>query len=321
MSQNPRTSIWTNPYIQIARVDHWFKNVFILPGIVIAIFIQPELLNGSFFWKLVLGLLAAGLVSSSNYVLNETLDADKDRAHPEKQYRPVPSGKVNTRIAWMEWLILAIVGLSLAWILGKGFFYSALALWVMSCAYNIPPIRTKEIPYLDVLTESINNPLRLLLGWYLTGTVLLAPVSLLFAYWMIGAFFMAVKRLAEYRTIGDENRAADYRASFAHYNERRLFVSIVYYTAAFGLCFGIFLIRYRLELVLSIPLIAAVTAWYLNLGFRDNSLVQYPEKLYTEKGLMLLLMVCLGAMLVLLFVDIPVLHDWLKQTTSGVTAD
>ncbi len=313
--------IRTKPYVQIARIDHWFKNVFVMPGVVVAIFIEPSLLNESLGWRLVLGLLAAGLVCSSNYVLNELLDAEKDRAHPVKQNRPVPSGLVDVRIAWLEWLTLAALGLSGAWFLGKGFFYSALVLWVMGCLYNIPPIRTKEIPYLDVLSESINNPLRLLLGWYLTGTTLLAPVSLLVAYWMVGAFFMAVKRLAEYRTIADRKRAADYRASFGHYNERRLFVSIVYYTAAFGLCFGIFLIRYRLELVLSIPLVAAVTAWYLNLGFRDNSPVQYPEKLYTEKGLMLLLFACAGLMLVLLFVDIPILHDLFRQTPTAEVPD
>ena len=44
------------------------------------------------------------------------------------------------------------------------FTAAALALWVMGIAYNVPPVRTKEIPYLDVLSKSVNNPLRLLLG-------------------------------------------------------------------------------------------------------------------------------------------------------------
>ena len=49
---------------------------------------------------------------------------------------------------------------------GKMFALTALLLWVMGCLYNFPPVRTKDVPYLDVLTESINNPLRMLLGWY-----------------------------------------------------------------------------------------------------------------------------------------------------------
>ena len=52
--------------------------------------------------------------------------------------------------------------------IGFAFCASALtaaALWIMGCLYNFSPVRTKDVPYLDVLTESINNPLRLLLGW------------------------------------------------------------------------------------------------------------------------------------------------------------
>ena len=38
-------------------------------------------------------------------------------------------------------------------------------LWVMGCIYNIPPVRSKDLPYLDVLSEAVNNPLRMLAGW------------------------------------------------------------------------------------------------------------------------------------------------------------
>ena len=31
------------PYVQIARVDHWFKNAFMLLGVVLAIFYAPRL--------------------------------------------------------------------------------------------------------------------------------------------------------------------------------------------------------------------------------------------------------------------------------------
>ena len=44
-----------------------------------------------------LGLLAIGLIASSNYVLNEVLDARQDAVHPEKRHRPVPSGRADQR--------------------------------------------------------------------------------------------------------------------------------------------------------------------------------------------------------------------------------
>ncbi len=302
------------PYIKIARFDHWFKNVFMIPGVLVALYLHPVLLEQNLFWPLVIALLAAGFVASSNYVINEVLDADMDRLHPVKQHRPVPSGQVNIKFAYVEWIGLAIIGLALAWTLGKPFFYSALALWIMGCCYNIPPVRTKEKPYLDVLSESVNNPLRLLLGWFATGTDYWPPLSLVIAYWMIGAFFMAIKRYAEYRRIGDKQKAAAYRSSFAHYNEERLMISLMYYVATFGLFFGVFLIRYRMEFILATPFIAGVIAWYMHLGFLPDSPVQYPEKLYKQKGFMAYLLLTVVIMLLLLVVDFPALAQWFPST-------
>ncbi|MEE9448116.1 MAG: UbiA prenyltransferase family protein [Arenicellales bacterium] len=304
------------PYIKIARIDHWFKNVFMLPGVLVAMYLDHNLIGAHLIWPLLLGLLVAGLVASSNYVINEILDAKFDKLHPVKKHRPVPSGQVNLTWGYILWIVLAIVGLSLATLLGKPFFYSALALWVMGCFYNISPIRTKDKPYIDVLSESVNNPLRLLMGWYLTGATLIPPLSLILAYWMIGAFFMALKRYAEYKRIGDKETAANYRASFRHYNSERLMISVVYYVAAFGLFFGIFLIRYRIEFIVAIPFIAGFIAWYMHLAFLEDSPVQYPEKLYKERGFVLYALLCAAVMVGLLLVDMPVLHDLFSMTNS-----
>lgn len=309
-------SVFKNPYLQIARIDHWFKNVFMLPGIVIALYLDQGTWSIALFPRLILAFLLVGLVASSYYVLNEILDAETDKKHPVKCKRPVPSGRINIKIAYLEWLLLGAAGVFGSLALGTAFFASAAILWLMGCIYNIKPVRTKDRPYLDVLSESLNNPLRLLLGWYATGTSLLVPVSLVFAYWMIGAFFMAVKRFAEYRHINDPVRAGEYRLSFRHYNEERLLISIVYYVAAFGLFFGIFLIRYRTELILSIPLIAAVIALYIHIGFHHDSPVQYPEKLYKNKGLMTLLLITTIVMTALMFIDLPWLNELFSKTPA-----
>jgi len=52
----------------------------------------------------------------------------------------------------------------------------------MGMCYNIPPIRTKKKVYLDVISESINNPIRLVLGWFIITSAIYPPSSLLFAY-------------------------------------------------------------------------------------------------------------------------------------------
>lgn len=304
------------PYFQIARVDHWFKNVFMLPGMIIAVTAQTELLEMELIYRIVLAFLATGLVASSNYVINEIVDAPYDKLHPVKKHRPVPSGQVNIHIGYGLWLALAVTGLLLAYILGLLFFLFALLLWVMGLLYNIPPIRLKDRVFLDVLSESVNNPIRLMLGWYCTGSSLMAPVSLIIAYWMLGAFFMAIKRFAEYRRINNPDIASEYRRSFAAYTEEKLLVSIVYYIATFGLFFGIFLLRYRVELILSVPLLAGFLAWYIHIGFKKDSPAQYPEQLFKQTGFTAYTLLCAVVMTGLLFVDIPIIASVFSPTIS-----
>ena len=305
------------PYIRIARVDHWFKNSFMLLGVVLAFFYQPELLGWHSAVPLTMALVATCFVASSNYVLNELLDGPQDRLHPVKRHRPVPSGQVKPALAYAEWIGLAIVGLGLAWSLNRAFFWSALWLWVMGILYNVPPIRTKEWPYVDVLSESINNPIRLFLGWFALISDRVPPLSLALSYWMIGAFFMAMKRYAEYRHIGDSAVAAAYRHSFKYYNEERLLVSILFYATTCALFAGIFVVRYHLELLLFVPQAAGLFAYYLHLGMKPDSPTQNPEKLYRERGFVVYLIGCFAVFVLLMFTRVPVLYEWFNVEPAG----
>src|ERR1700732_238978 len=76
-------------YVAIARPDHWVKNVFMLLGTAAAFVIHPSYFSWSAVPPLLLGLFSVCLIASSNYVLNEILDARFDRAHPEKRLRPL----------------------------------------------------------------------------------------------------------------------------------------------------------------------------------------------------------------------------------------
>ncbi|MEX2303854.1 MAG: hypothetical protein WD733_23115 [Bryobacterales bacterium] len=109
-----------------------------------------------------------------------------------------------------------------------------------------------------------------------------------------------------------------YRRSFAYYNEPRLLVSITFY-AAFGmLMFGAFIVRYRLEWILAVPLVSAVMALYLHLAFQKDSAAQHPEKLYTQPLLMVTVCLCAVVMGVCLFVDMPWLHYFFSPLEFGL---
>jgi decaprenyl-phosphate phosphoribosyltransferase len=301
----PRPSL--KGHIEIARVDHWVKNVFVLPGMVVALSVDRARLEAWSWAHFALGALAICLIASSNYVLNEILDAPFDLLHPYKAARPIPAGRASVPWAYVEWIALMAAGLAAGWRISKTFEAVLATLWIMGCLYNIPPIRTKDLPYVDVLSEAINNPLRMLLGWYLTGTTLIPPASLLLSYWMAGCYFMAVKRFAELRDIADPLRSARYRKSFEYYNEPRLLVSIMFYGSHAMLFFGAFMMRYRVEMLLAFPFVALVMAVYLWLGFKPDSAAQRPEGLWREPVLVAAVAACTLVIGILLFVDVPVL--------------
>jgi 4-hydroxybenzoate polyprenyltransferase len=306
-------------YASIGRPDHWGKNIFMVVGVLLALFYHPDSFAPGFFFTLAIAVFATCLIASSNYTLNEILDAPTDCNHPSKMSRPIPSGRVQIPVAYVQWIVLGAAGLALASLINAPFFWSGVFLLVMGLVYNVPPVRSKEIAYIDVLSESINNPIRLLLGWFAVTAVEIPPVSLLASYWMIGAFFMGAKRLAEYRFIGDGARAAAYRSSFRHYNEARLLVSLFFYVTCFSLFLGVFIIRYHLELILIFPLVAGFICYYAAVTLREDSAAQKPEKLYRETGLMLYLVLCVVAFSGLMFVQIPVLYEVFNVQPSPVS--
>ena len=300
-------------HLRILRLDHCIKQTFILPGIILGIAIAQKHIDGKLFLRMVVGMVAATLISSSNYVLNEMLDAPFDRLHPTKCSRPAACGLIHYGWGYAQWILVMVAGLALAAIISWPFFASALALWVMGCIYNIPPLRSKDVAYIDVLTESVNNPLRFLLGWFMI-TSLVPPLSLLLSYWMLGSYFMALKRFSEFRQINDHALAGSYRRSFRFYTQESLLNSVAFYASAAMLFFGAFIMRYRMELILAFPIVAWLMAIYFGLSFRTESAVQNPEKLYREPRLMLILLLCIGVFTLLLFVNLPWLHAWFPKS-------
>lgn len=297
------------PYISIARPDHWFKNVFMLPGILLAYLFSDAHFTMSSVLTILTGIFATCLIASANYTINEILDAPFDKEHPVKKFRPVPAGLIKPSLGYLQYFILAIAGLIISYTINIQFCLTNAFLLFMGLLYNVPPIRTKDVPYLDVISESVNNAIRLLLGWYLITNSTVPPLSIIIAYWMLGAFFMAMKRLGEIRFIADNETVKVYRKSLAYYNEEKLITSIIFYASLFSFTLAIFLIRYKFELILTIPFLCLLISEYMRIGFLYDSPVQYPEKLYKQKRLVIICILFLMSFLILLFVKIP----WLAK--------
>lgn len=303
-------------YIAIARPDHWFKNIFVLPGTVVAALLTNASFN-QYAWTLLIGLVSTCFIVSANYVINEWLDAEFDRFHPVKKNRPAVSENLKASLVYLEYGILSAVGLAIAATISLYFLATEIIFLIMGILYNVRPFRTKDRVYLDVLSESINNPIRLMLGWLIvtsqqipsSGLIKgLPPFSLLAGYWMGGAFLMAVKRYAELRFINAHEVAKLYRRSFNFYTDQKLLISSFFYGMSSAFFLGVFLVKNRIELLLSLPFFAFLFTWYLHIGMKPNSTSQNPERLYREKRFIVYVIFLIILVTALFIFDIPLLR-------------
>jgi hypothetical protein len=125
---------------------------------------------------------------------------------------------------------------------------------------------------------------------------------------MGGAYLMNVKRFAEYRFINNSKIAGLYRKSFIFYTENFLLIMSFLY-ALFTIFFTtIFLIKYKIEFIISMPFISILFVYYLKLGLEKKSLTQNPEKLYKSKELIIVLILVIISLLFCAIINLPILN-------------
>lgn len=297
-------------YLKIARFDHWIKQLFILPGCMIAILLLKEKYNFLMMKNIFFSLLSTSFIASANYVINEWLDAEFDKFHPIKSKRPLVNKEFKKEYIYIEYILLALLGIVFALLVSKYVLIVELILLFMGILYNVKPFRLKEVPYVDVLVESINNALRFLIGWFAVTSNFYPPISIVLGYWMTGGYLMSVKRLAEFRMINDKERAGLYRKSFNYYNEYSLTIYSMFLALMAVFFLGIFLIKYKIEFLIAIPFFIGLFCYYFGISFKEDSAVQRPEKLYKEKKLIIYVVFLAVLFVVLLYVRIPILDSF-----------
>ena len=92
------------------RPKQWTKNGFVLAGLIF----DGKLFDSALVLAALTVMVGFCLISSSVYILNDLVDIEKDRLHPRKRLRPLPSGQLSPSFARMGAVLLALVSTSRA---------------------------------------------------------------------------------------------------------------------------------------------------------------------------------------------------------------
>ena len=147
-----------------ARPRQWVKNF--------SVFAAPlffgNLFNESVFFKTILAFFAFNAISSSAYFINDIIDAPKDRQHPIKKNRPIASGKVSERLAWLVAFALVFGSILFAiTYIGTFFAFSLIAYILIQIVYTL---YLKNIIILDSLTIATLFVVRVFAGGFASDT-------------------------------------------------------------------------------------------------------------------------------------------------------
>jgi 4-hydroxybenzoate polyprenyltransferase len=150
--------------VKLIRPKHWIKNGFVFTALIFAkeLFLVEPLMNA---------LRAFGafcLTASAIYIINDIFDAEADRAHPKKRFRPIAAGTISIPQALALLGVIMCVDVLLLWPLPGLFKLIVIAYFVMNLAYSF---RLKEVMLLDVFIIATGFMLRVLGGAYAIGVV------------------------------------------------------------------------------------------------------------------------------------------------------
>lgn len=174
--------------IRLIRPLQWAKNVFVL----LPIFFGGKLFDINCWHQGLIVFASFSFMASAIYCLNDIIDAEADRKHPKKRYRPVASGAVSKRQAGVIMSCLILVSLALCLFLGPASF-RVLAILCLYLILNIAYcLKLKQYAIIDVFIVSFGFILRLVAGG-IACDIWLSPWIVLMTF-LLALFLAFAKR-------------------------------------------------------------------------------------------------------------------------------
>ena len=207
--------------LEAMRPGQWTKNLFVFAGVIFA----RKLAEPAAVIESIAAFGLFCLLSSAVYLINDVVDAEKDRAHPTKRTRPIASHRLSIPVATAAAVGLAALSIGGSFALPPTFAALALIYLALNLAYSF---RLKHIVILDVLCIAMFFVLRAAAG--------AAAIQVAISHWLlictvlIALFIALSKRRHELVLLTDN--ASNHRASLGEYSPYLLDQMIAVMTAS-----------------------------------------------------------------------------------------
>jgi 4-hydroxybenzoate polyprenyltransferase len=220
------------------------------------------------------GLTAAVFcgLASAVYIINDVADRDKDRLHPQKQYRPIAAGKISVRQALVFAVVILTGAASVSYFFAPRVMGMLLVYFLLNLAYSW---YLKNLMIFDILAIAVFYLLRILVGGMAAGVVV--------SSWLVICVFFGSLLLIVGKRIGEMGNLHK-RAVLQYYTLEFLNQLLV-------VCAGLTVVSYGLYSILGFhlghhPELAVYSIIFVVLGvFRymflaaSSPLIEFPESI------------------------------------------
>ncbi len=194
--------------LKTLRPKQWTKNGFIFAALVFDV----KLFQVEPFIKTILGFIILCFVSGTVYLINDLVDIEKDRLHPTKRNRPIPSGRLPIKVAVAIAIILPALCLPVSFWLDLYFGLVVTAYLLLQVAYSL---MLKNIVIVDVLAIAAGFVLRVAGGVVLVDAERFSPW--LYVFTVLLALFLGLGKRREELVLLKE-QAVNTRTILNEYN-------------------------------------------------------------------------------------------------------
>lgn len=194
------------------RVKQWIKNLLIFAPL----FFSFNLFNKVDVLNTVLTFFSFSFAASFIYIINDIKDKEKDKLHPRKKFRPIPSGILSIRNAYLIAISLLLVSISILLYLNiPNLIFIIVSYIILNILYAY---YLKNISIIDCISISIGFELRIIAGCMAINVI---PSDFI----LIVTFFLAlmlafIKRKGELNSLS--NDSVNHRSVLKYYNNSLL---------------------------------------------------------------------------------------------------